>query len=101
MANRFRKNIISFQKPTPDKVIRFENDGRTFGALYQAEGWLIEHGYHYGSLCVPSLFIAAQKGEYTLPQKIYNMDKEDKVLIDAVICSRDYREGSVEVWLLK
>lgn len=101
MAGRFRNNMIRFKKPTSDKVVRFENSGKDFSALYLAQEWLHEHGYRYGSSCVPSPYIAAQKGEYNLPLKVYNMDKDDKAMIDAVMYSCDYRNGFVEVWMLK
>ena len=41
----------SFIRPVKEgAVIRFLNSsGETFGAMYQAQAWLHEHGYGYGS----------------------------------------------------
>lgn len=63
-----------------------------------AQAWLHKHGYSCGSTCL-SPYVAIQKGEYTLPQKVHNFDKEDMALIDGVIYSLDYRNGEVEIWL--
>lgn len=95
---RTRFPNISFNRPSPDKRLTFYNDGRTFSAVYQAQAWLRERGYSYGSTCL-SPYVAIQKGKYTLPQKMHNFDKEDLALIDGVIYSTDYREGEVEIWL--
>ena len=89
---------IRFNRPSPEKRLTFYNDGRTFSAMYQAQAWLRERGYSYGSTCL-SPYVAIQKGKYTLPQKMHNFDKEDLALIDGVIYSTDYREGEVEIWL--
>lgn len=71
-----------------------------FNALYQAQSYLEGLGYSYGSLAVTSSpNVAVRKGEYDLPQKWHNLDKEDIAFIDGVIRSLDYREGSVTVIL--
>lgn len=73
-----------------------------FGALYEAQGWLHNNGYTYGSMDFPCRFIAAVRGdEYNLPFKLHNMSKEDREKIDAVIYSLDFREKEVEIWFLK
>ena len=93
---------IRFKRPDESHILRFENDGMRYGALYQAQGWLHQNGYRYGSMDSPCRFIAAVRGErYNLPLKIHNMTKENTEDIDAVIYSLDFREGCVEVWLLK
>ena len=91
---------ISFKRPSPDKIIKFYNDGTTFSAKYKAEAWLHERGYSYGSSTACCPYIAIQKGEYTLPQKIHNFNKEDINMIDAVLYSLDYRDGEVEIWVM-
>ena len=71
-----------------------------FDALYQAQSYLIDLGYSYGSLAVSSSpNVAVKKGEYNLPQKWHNLDKEQIASIDGVIRSLDYREGQVTVIL--
>jgi len=90
----FKPKKIKFKKV-------FENIGgeySTFTGLYAAEKWLREHGFKYGSLDFGA-YVAITKGEYNLPQKLHNFDKEDTGKIAGVIYSMDYREGSVEVWL--
>lgn len=97
-----RGKIWNFIRPAdPKKVMRFENTGVTFSAMYQAQHWLHENGYRYGSSDW-SNYIPAMKGErYTLPQKLYNFDREDYDQVSAVMYSPDYRDGRVEVWLVE
>ena len=97
-----RGKLWNFTRPAgPKKVMRFENTGVTFSAMYQAQHWLHEHGYSYGSSDW-SHYIPAMKGErYTLPQKLYNFDREDYDRVSAVMYSLDYRDGWVEVWLVE
>jgi hypothetical protein len=71
-----------------------KKEDRPFDALYQAQSYLNDLGYSYGSLSVTSSpNVAVKKGEYDLPQKWHNFDKEEISLIDGVIRSHDYREG--------
>jgi len=73
---------------------------RPFDALYQAQSYLNDLGYEYGSLAVTSSpNVAVRKGEYDLPEKWHNLNKEEIALIDGVIRSSDYREGQVTVML--
>lgn len=90
-----------FKKPDQNHVIRFENNGEAFSALYQARSWLHENGYRYGSLDVTvNNCVAAIKGEeYDLPMKLHNFNQDDINRIDAVMFSYDYREDWVEVWI--
>lgn len=93
----------TFVRPAKEgSVIRFLNSsGETFGAKYQAQKWLHEHGYSYGSTDL-SPYVPAMKGErYDLPQKLHNFDREDLKRVDAVMFSYDYRDGWVEVWLVE
>lgn len=77
-----------------------KKEDRPFDALYQAQSYLNDLGYSYGSLSVTSSpNIAVKKGEYDLPQKWHNFDKKEISLIDGVIRSLDYREGQVTVML--
>ena len=97
-----RGKLWNFIRPAdPKKVMRFENTGEDFSAIYQAQHWLHENGYRYGSSDW-SHYIPAMKGDrYTLPQKLYNFDLEDYLQVNAVMYSPDYREGYVEVWLVE
>ena len=97
-----RGKLWNFTRPAgPKKVMRFENTGVTFSAMFQAQHWLHEHGYSYGSSDW-SHYIPAMKGErYTLPRKLYNFDREDYDRVSAVMYSLDYRDGWVEVWLVE
>ena len=97
-----RGKLWNFIRPTdPKKVMRFENTGEAFSAMYQAQHWLHENGYRYGSSGW-SHYIPAMKGDrYTLPQKLYNFDREDYDQVSAVMYSLDYRDGWVEVWLVE
>lgn len=77
-----------------------KKEDRPFDAFYQAQSYLNDLGYSYGSLAVTSSpNVAVKKGEYDLPQKWHNFDKEEITLIDGVIRSFDYREGQVTVML--
>ncbi len=89
---------IGFNRPSSDKVVCFKNNGEVFSAKYEAEHWLSQHGFSYGSTCLCP-YVPIQKGEYTLPQKLHNFDKEDVKMMDGVIYSLDYRGGDVEIWL--
>jgi len=77
-----------------------KKENRPFDALYQAQSYLNDLGYSCGSLSITSSpNVAVKKGEYDLPQKWHNFDKEEISLIDGVIRSLDYREGQVTVML--
>ena len=97
-----RGKLWNFIRPAdPKRVMRFENTGEDFSAMYQAQHWLHENGYRYGSSDW-SHYIPAMKGDrYTLPQKLYNFDREDYDQVSAVMYSLDYRNGWVEVWLVE
>ena len=96
------KKIWNWRRPEDDKVIRFENDGNTFSALYKAQRWLTENGYKYGSSCAMCSYTAAVKGDvYDLPLKVHNFERGDYLATDAVIYTNDARDGWCEVWILK
>lgn len=77
-----------------------KKEDRPFDALYQAQSYLNDLGYSYGSLAVTSSpNVAVRKGEYDLPEKWHNLDKKEIASIDGVIRSLDYREGQVTVML--
>ena len=97
-----RGKLWNFIRPAdPKKVMRFENTGEDFSAMYQAQHWLHDNGYCYGSSDWIH-YIPAMKGDrYTLPQKLYNFDREDYDQVSAVMYSLDYRNGWVEVWLVE
>jgi hypothetical protein len=77
-----------------------KKEDRPFDALYQAQSYLNNLGYEYGSLAVTSSpNVAVRKGEYDLPEKWRNLDKKEIASIDGVIRSLDYREGQVTVML--
>jgi len=97
-----RGNLWNFNRPRdPEKVMRFENTGETFSALYKAKAWLSEHGYRYGSTDIGPYLPAMKGEEYDLPQKLHNFDLDDYLRVNAVCYSNDYREGWVEVWLVE
>jgi hypothetical protein len=75
--------------------------GTTFGAMYEAQGWLHAHGYNYGSTDREPYPVGIQKGAYTLPQKWHNFTKEDKQKADGVMIAGDWREGAVRVILFE
>ena len=93
------RRTINFGPGTPKFKKVFENTGSTFSGLYDAEKWLRENGFGFGSLDFPCPYIAITKEEYNLPYKIHNFDMADISMMAGVIYSADYRDGKVEVWL--
>ena len=93
-----RKRNKQYRPQVPKFKKVFDGCDETFRAMLDAQGWLHEHGFSYGSTD-GSPYCPIQKGEYTLPQKLYNFDAEDKALLAGVIRSFDYRNGDVEIWL--
>lgn len=84
------------------KVFSFVKDELPFNSLHEAESWLLEQGYVYGSLCGDAP-IAIRKGEdfshYDLPEKWKNFSDEDKAYCDGVLVSQDFRNSPVTVFL--
>ena len=66
----------------------------TFQSRYAAQRYLTDYGFDYGSLDVPNP-VAFVKGEYELPWKWHNINSAGKELIDGVMVSNDWREGTV------
>lgn len=75
--------------------LTFKEKG-TFQSMYAAESWLSKNGYSYGSTCVFEP-VAIVKGEYNLPQKWYNLTQEQKINVDGIMQSGNWREGAVEI----
>lgn len=97
-VNNSECNFLGRKIITQQKFTKKQN--RPFDALYQAESYLSDLGYSFGSLAVTlSRNVAVKKGGYNLPQKWHNLDKKDIESIDGVIRSLDYREGEVIVIL--
>ena len=72
--------------------------------MYAAQGWCSAHGYSYGSSSKNRKTFANEptaimKGEYNLPQKWYNLSKEEKQSVDGVMVSNDWREGTVTIYI--
>jgi hypothetical protein len=84
------------------EVFSLDNDELPFNSLYEAQSWLREQGYVYGSLCGDAP-IAIRKGEdfshYDLPEKWRNFSDEDKAHCDGVLISQDFRNAPVMVFL--
>lgn len=85
------------------KELSFKEEG-TFQSVYAAEAWLNANGYSFGSACKDRKTgvicpIAIVYGPYELPEKWINMDDGDKILIDGIMTSNDWREGEVKIIL--
>jgi len=93
-----RKHSNSYRPKSPKFKKIFKGSVETFRAMWNAQEWLCEHGFSYGSTD-GSPYCPIQKGEYTLPQKLYNFDVEDKALLAGLMRSFDYRHGNIEIWL--
>lgn len=83
--------------------MEFQNDGNDFSGYYESVDWCHAHGYNNGSMDAGARGnpIAIQKGEYTLPWKWHNFEPSDKKLIDGVIISDNWRNGSVKVLIFE
>ena len=69
----------------------------TFKSVYEAEKQLRELGYRIGSMSggQPIGFACGEK--YSYISKWYNMDRDEHNLLDGVMISDDWREGSVDI----
>jgi|SRR6187402_1619229 len=86
------KSEMTFNKP----------EGVTFGAMYEAQRWLKDNGYSYGSTDTDirtcgNYPVAIMKGSYILPQKWHNFTAQDKIMADGVMIAFDWREGDVRI----
>jgi hypothetical protein len=69
----------------------------TFQAFYDASGFLKELGYQVGSMCRNEPIGFADNDVYDYVAKWYNIDVSDRLKLDGVMISDDFREGGVEV----
>ena len=78
------------------KKVNIKVDG-TFSSVYEAEKQLRELGYTIGSMCggEPIGFACGEKYNYI--SKWYNMNRDEHSLLDGVMISNDWREGSVDI----
>lgn len=72
----------------------------TFQAYYNAEARLKELGYVVGSMCRNEPIGFADDDTYDYVAKWYNIDRDDRLRLDGVMVSEDFREGSVEILFL-
>lgn len=61
----------------------FKGDGSTFGATYEAEAWLRDNGYSYGSSCVCSPQ-GVLKGDYCI-SKWRNLSMKERSEMDGLL----------------
>jgi hypothetical protein len=78
------------------KKVNIKVEG-TFSSVYEAERQLRELGYRVGSMSgsQPIGFACGEKYGYI--SKWYNMIKDEHNLLDGVMISDDWREGSVDI----
>lgn len=88
-----------YQKRITKETKVFKPAEDEWSAFREAGSWLKIQGYQYGSMDVPRLEIAVKKGPYVLPQKWHNFYKADKLRIDGIMLSSNYRNGEVKVIL--
>ena len=69
----------------------------TFESFYSAERKLKEMGYTVGSMCVSDPIGFADGDEYSYIAKWHNLSREDRNLLDGVMISDGWREGSVDI----
>lgn len=69
----------------------------TFMSFYEAEKRLRKMGYTIGSMCGGEPIGFACKEKYNYISKWYNMNPDEHKLLDGVMISGDWREGSVEI----
>lgn len=74
----------------------FKGDG-TFKAYYEAYNKLKDYGYMIGSMCGDSPIGFKDIDVCSYISKWYNMDSNDKTLLDGVMISTDFREGEVYI----
>lgn len=72
----------------------------TFQAYYAAEQFLRELGYVVGSMCRNEPIGFADDDTYDYVAKWYNIDVSDRLRLDGVMISDDFREGNVDVLFL-
>jgi hypothetical protein len=78
------------------KKVNIKVEG-TFSSVYEAEKQLRESGYTIGSMCGGDPIGFACKEKYGYISKWYNMRLDERKLLDGVMISDDWREGSVDI----
>lgn len=78
----------------------FSNDGNVFSALSKAKLQCARHGLSSGSLDGDNP-VALMKGKYTIAEKWRNLVGLDKIYMDGVLISDDFRHGSVKVLIFE
>ncbi len=71
-----------------------------FSNLYQAGRWLSSKDYSYGSISL-GMPIAIMSGKYELHEKWYNLTEEQKMNVNGVMISDDFRNGIVKIIIFK
>jgi hypothetical protein len=69
----------------------------TFASYYEAENRLKKMGYTIGSMCGSEPIGFACNEKYNYISKWYNMRPNEHALLEGVMISSDWREGSVDV----
>ena len=78
------------------KKVNIKVEG-TFSSVYEAEKRLRELGYKIGSMSGSEPIGFADADQYNYISKWYNMTSEEHNLLDGVMISNDWREGSVDI----
>jgi hypothetical protein len=81
-----------------EHAVEFEASG-TFQAFYKAEAFLRELGYTTGSMEMNAPIGFSL--EYDYISKWNNMNHNEHRLLDGIMTSNDFREGSVQVLFFK
>lgn len=67
-----------------------------FLAWHKAEEFLKLNGFKFGSLDQDNP-VGFMLGEYRLPQKWHNLDKDDKFKLNGILISDDFRHGDIKI----
>jgi hypothetical protein len=78
------------------KKVNIKVEG-TFSSVYEAEKRLRELGYKIGSMSGSEPIGFADADQYNYISKWYNMTNAEHNLLDGVMISNDWREGSVDI----
>ena len=78
------------------KKVNIKVEG-TFKSVYEAEKQLREMGYTIGSMSGRDPIGFACEEKYGYISKQYNMNSDEHKLLDGVMISNDWREGSVDI----
>lgn len=79
----------------------FNESNSDFSNLGLASCWLFENGYSNGSISFEMPVPIQIGSEYKLHQKWYNLTEEEKMNIDGVMLSDDFRNGAVKILIFK